>query len=274
MPILLALLSSALWGWADFRGGTLSRRLPTTVVVGLSQGCAFVALVPLVLALGDRPDSLLAGALAGVVLAVGLAAFYGALAVGTMGVVAPVSSTGAIVPVVVGLARGEQPSSWQLVGIVIALVGVVLASGPELSGGAARRPLVLALVAAGCFGTVLLLFAEAAEGPAGGVLVSMLVLRAAMVTALAPWALRSVRGTDWRAALPSLALLGVIDVAANTTFTYATRGSLLSVVAVCGSLYPVVTVLLARQVHGERLQRVQGVGVAASLAGIVLLASG
>jgi drug/metabolite transporter (DMT)-like permease len=272
VPALLALLSSLLWGGADFLGGALSRRMPAATVVALSQGAALVGLVPLALLLGERPDHVWAGFAAGAVGAVALGCFYAALAAGTMGVVAPVAATGAVVPVVVGLARGEQPGLVQGLGMAVALLGVVLASGPELSGGASLRPLALAVVAALGFGTVMLLLAEGAEGPAGSVVVAMLTFRVAQVALVAPLALRGGTGGAGRRALPLLLLLAAADVSANTAFAFATRADLLSVVAVLGSLYPVVTVLLARQVYRERLQRVQGVGVAATLAGVALLA--
>jgi drug/metabolite transporter (DMT)-like permease len=276
VAVLLALLSSALWGLSDFLGGTLARRLPALVVVAVSQGAALLALLPLVALLGAR-TSWVPGLLAGVAGAIGLACFYGALAQGTMGVVAPLAATGAVVPVVVGLVRGEQPGALQAAGIVVALLGVVLASGPELTGGASSRPLLLAAVAAVCFGTVMTLLAEGSDGPAGAVLVTMLALRVSQVALVLPAALvrgELSRGTGWVAALPLLLVVGAVDVTANSAFAFATRGGLLSVVAVLGSLYPVVTVLLARQVHRERLRAVQVAGVAGTLLGVALLSAG
>jgi drug/metabolite transporter (DMT)-like permease len=276
VAVLLALLSSALWGLSDFLGGTLARRLPALVVVAVSQGAALLALLPLVALLG-APTSWVPGLLAGVAGAIGLACFYGALAQGTMGVVAPLAATGAVVPVVVGLVRGEQPGALQAGGIVVALLGVVLASGPELTGGASSRPLLLAAVAAVCFGTVMTLLAEGSDGPAGAVLVTMLALRVSQVALVLPAALvrgELSRGTGWVAALPLLLVVGAVDVTANSAFAFATRGGLLSVVAVLGSLYPVVTVLLARQVHRERLRAVQVAGVAGTLLGVALLSAG
>jgi drug/metabolite transporter (DMT)-like permease len=179
-----------------------------------------------------------------------------------------------VVPLVVGLARGESPAVLQLSGIAVALVGVVLASGPELTGGASPRPLVLAAVSAVCFGTVAALIAEGSKGPAGAALVMLLVMRMASVVALG--AVGAVRRTRLalRGSRLVLVAVGVLDVGANASFAYASRQGLLSVVAVLGSLYPVVTVLLARQVHGERLQRVQVTGAAATLAGVVLISAG
>jgi drug/metabolite transporter (DMT)-like permease len=274
VPVALALLSSLLWGTSDFLGGTAAKRLPAGVVVFASQLVALVALAPFVLLLGERPGSWWPGVAAGLTGVVGLAAFYAALAVGTMGVVAPIAATGAAVPVVVGLARGESPSGLQVAGIAVALVGVVLASGPELSGGAPRRPLLLAVLAAVCFGSVAVLIAEGSKGPAGAAVVSLAVMRVASVTALGLVGL--VRRTRVPVAGNARLLVatGVFDVGANTSFAFASRAGLLSVVAVLASLYPVVTVLLAREVHGERLARVQVVGALGTLVGVALLSAG
>src|SRR5689334_202749 len=172
MSAFLALLSSCLWGVSDFLGGTASRRLPVTSVLGLSQLTALLMLVPVATATGalDTPRSyLLPAAVAGAVGITALGMFFRALSIGTMGVVAPIAALGVAVPVVVGLARGESPSSWQLAGIAIAVVGVVLASGPELSGEGAGGALALVLAggAAIGFGLVLLLVAEASDGDSG-----------------------------------------------------------------------------------------------------------
>src|SRR3954449_2738191 len=126
MSAFLALLSSCLWGVSDFLGGTASRRLPVTSVLGLSQLTALVLLVPLAVATGavDAPRSyLLPAAIAGAVGIAALGMFFRALSIGTMGVVAPIAALGVAVPVVVGLARGESPSSWQLLGIDIGIAG-------------------------------------------------------------------------------------------------------------------------------------------------------
>ena len=274
MPVVLALLTSLLWGTSDFLRGTATKRLPAAVVVLGSQLVALLVLVPFVLLLGERPAAWWPGVAAGLTGVVGLAAFYAALAVGTMGVVAPIAATGAVVPVVVGLARGEAPSALQVAGIAVALVGVVLASGPELTGGASRRPLLLAVLSAACFGTVAVLIAEGSKGPAGAALVSLAVMRVASVTALGLVGLVRRTRVAVAGSTRALAAIGVFDVGANTAFAYASRQGLLSVVAVLASLYPVVTVLLAREVHGERLARVQVAGALGTLVGVALLSAG
>ena len=285
MPALLALLASVLWGTSDFLGGTATRRLPGPSVVGVSQLVALLGLVPVAVLSGalDEPrDYLVPAMLAGAAGVVALAAFYRALAVGTMGVVAPVAALGVVVPVAAGLLDGETPAAVQLVGIAVAVLGVVLASGPELSGEGrgGLEPLLLAGVAALGFGGVFVLIAEAtAAGSFGSVVMTLLTMRLVSVlvlTALLLALLRS-RGPEIgvrRGDLPVLLTIGAFDVGANAAFAIASQSDLISVTAVLASLYPVVTVLLARRVHGERLVGLQLPGVVLSLVGVVLLAAG
>ncbi len=281
MAAFLALLSSALWGTADFVGGLAARRLPAFAVVAWAQACALVLVLVWCIAAWAFTDP--AGYLpwavaAGLVGTVSLVAFYAALAAGTMGVVAPIAASGVVVPVIIGLIQGDSPSVAQLVGIGAAVLGIILASGPELrgveKGGAAggARVLVLAGVAAVGFGLVLWLIREAAQY---SVSMTLLTQRAtsvtlAVVVALAVRSLGGVRPRD----LPVLALVGFGDVAANGAFALASTLGLLSVVSVLGSLYPVATVLLARFILHERLARVQQVGVVVALSGVVLLGIG
>jgi drug/metabolite transporter (DMT)-like permease len=275
----LALLSSLLWGTADFLGGTASRRLDALHVVLVSQAVALVGLVPLVALLG--PDlaaaTVVTGVLAGLVGPVALLAFYRGLALGTMGVVAPIAALGVVVPVVAGLLAGEDPSAPQSAGIVVAVIGVVGASGPELRGGG-RRPLVLAMGAAVGFGMVFVLLAEgSADAGTGEVVLVLLAMRATSVLLLGGLVVaRSGPAaiTVPRRDLPTLALVGAFDVGANGTFAVATQSDLVSVVAVLASLYPAVTAVLAWQLHGERLRPLQLAGVGTALMGVVLLSAG
>lgn len=283
MPALLALLASLLWGTADFLGGTASRRLPTASVVGVSQLVALLGLVPVALVAGalDEPrEYVVPGLLAGAAGLVALAAFYRALAVGTMGVVAPVAALGVVVPVGAGLVGGESPSAVQLAGIAVAIVGVVLASGPELSGEGrgGALPLLLAGVAALGFGAVFVLIAEGTEsGSFGSVVMTLLTMRLVSVVLLTTLLAATARSRGHelgvrRGDLPVLLAIGAFDVGANAAFAIAAQSDLISVTAVLASLYPIVTVLLARQVHGERLVGVQVPGVVLALVGVVLLA--
>lgn len=281
MSVLLALLASLLWGTSDFLGGTASRRSPVGSVLGLSQLVALVALVPVVVLAGEVDADrayVVPGVLAGLVGMTSLACFYRALSLGTMGVVAPIASLGVGVPVVAGLVTGESPSAVQVLGIAVAVVGVVLASGPELRGDSGLQPLLLAAVAGVGFGGVFVLVAEGAESSTG---MTLLTMRATSVAVLAVLflALLRRRGSGLgvpRSAAVMVVAIGLGDVAANGAYGVATTqgGALLSVTSVLASLYPVVTVLLAREVHGERLRRVQVVGVAGALLGVGLLAGG
>lgn len=285
MAVFLALMSSALWGSADFLGGLLSRRRAAALVVGTSQAVGLVAITLVALPAGalDDPTGYLPWAVgAGGAGIVGLVCFYAALAAGTMGVVSPIAALGVVVPVLVGLARGERPSGIQLVGIAVAIAGVVLASGPELSGRAGVRPVLLAVVAALGFGLALLFIAEGSRTSTLMTLVTMRVTSVSLAALALAVALRRVAagrlGRDRlvldRRDAALVVVVGVGDVAANLTFGLASTRDDVSVVSVLGSLYPVVTVLLARIVLHERLGPAQSFGVAAALGGVAMIAGG
>jgi len=208
---------------------------------------------------------------------VALAAFYRGLAIGTMSIVAPISATGASVPVLVGLASGDRPSAVVLAGIAVAIVGVVLAAreqAPEgsVAAAVARRSVLLALVAALGFGAFFVGMDASADA---GVLWALLAARIASFSLIAAVALgaRPRVPTEPRT-LGLLAGVGLLDLAANACFAAATTEGLLSVTSVLASLYPLMTVLLARLVLGERVRRVQEVGIAAAVLGVVLIAAG
>jgi drug/metabolite transporter (DMT)-like permease len=278
MTVALALCASLLWGTADFLGGTAARRLPATGVVLVSQAAALVGLIVVALAIGafNDPIGYLGWAVAAAVVGVvALVAFYAALAGGTMGVVAPIAALGVVVPLVVGLAQGDRPTALQDCGVALAVVGVVLASGPEVRAADARgaaRPLLLAAVAAVGFGTVIVCVAHGARV---STTMTLLVMRATSVGVLGGLAVGgAVHVGAGRRDLPLLVAVGAGDVTANAALAVASTRGLLSVVAVLSSLYPAVTVLLARAVHDERLGRVQAAGVGTAMVGVVLIASG
>jgi drug/metabolite transporter (DMT)-like permease len=275
VAVVLALVSSLMWGGSDFLGGLRSRTLPAFAVVGGSQACGLLAIgvVAVATGAGRGPASWLGWAVAsGVVGASALVCFYAALGSGTMGVVSPIAALGTVVPVLVAVAAGERPSHLTLAGLVLALLGAVAASGPELRGGAGTRPVVLAALAGVGFGLALVCIERGSRSDAVMTLTGMRATSVAgfLVAALL---LRSTGGLR-PAAVPSLAVIGVGDVGANLTFALASQRGLLSITSVLGSLYPVVTVLLARVLLHERLTRVQLVGVATALAGVALVALG
>ncbi|MBT2385319.1 EamA family transporter [Streptomyces sp. ISL-11] len=289
MTAVFALTTSLLWGLADFGGGLLTRRLPALTVVVVSQLLAVVVLGGVVVATGGWSEAgprLWFAVAAGVVGPAAMLAFYRALALGPMGVVAPIGALGGVaVPLGVGLALGERPGLTQFAGIAVAIAGVVLASGPAGGGGAPvqRRTLVLTLGAAFGFGTVMALIAEAST-TLTGLFLALFVQRVCNVAVGGAALYASVRrGTpalpaDGRsaimAALPALAFVGLADVAANGTYSIAARTGPVTVAAVLASLYPVVTALAARGILSERLRTVQAAGAGLALVGTVLLAAG
>ena len=240
---------------------------------------ALALLIPFALAVADETPSLSAvgwAALAGSAGIVALGAFYRALAIGTMSVVAPISATAAAVPVLVGLAEGERPSTLQVAGMAIALAGVILASREPIEEGADppnRAAIGLALVAAAGFGTF---FVGIDKASATAEVPWVIVVQRCSSLALLVIAALAVRPTLPRDA-PSLLILGMVgllDLGANGLYALATTKGLLSVVSVLGSLYPAVTVVLARFVLAERIARIQEVGVVLALAGVIAISAG
>jgi drug/metabolite transporter (DMT)-like permease len=283
----LALCSSLCWGVSDFVAGMQARKVPLLRVLLISQGLGLVCVGVILAIRGTGPPAFahvwpaLAAGLAGTA---ALAAFYRALAVGSMSIVAPISATGVVVPVAVGIAGGDRPAAIQLAGIVAASVGVVLASregdGERVGDGDGARAtramtpatIGLSLIAALGFGSFFVGMRSAARVD---VLWALFFARAAGVTMLviALLMVRPARLPDRRRLLP-LAVVGVLDLGANALYAVATHHGLLSEVAVASSLYPLATVILARIVLGERVRRVQEFGIVAAVAGIAMMAAG
>jgi drug/metabolite transporter (DMT)-like permease len=160
----------------------------------------------------------------------------------------------------------------QLAGIVLALIGVILASGPELNGKVDPRPVLLALFAAVTFGFCVYFMARGARNNPTMTVTAMRAVQVLLVIVLF-LAIRNLGGLVKRD-IPMLATIGASDAGANVLYTFAASLGLLSVVSVLGSLYPIVTVLLAWWIHKERLMRVQYIGIAITFSGVALLALG
>ena len=278
--IALGLAASVSWGVADFLGGIQSRRMPVVAVV-LGSQLAGLALVAVIVAIrGTAPPSggdfffyAAASSVAGIA---GLTAFYKALSIGAMGVVAPLSSTAAVIPLVVGLAGGDSLNAPQASGIALAIAGVVLASreasDEAKASTAVARGAGFALISALGFGFFFVAIAKASDADVMWAVcvnrtVSALLLTAALLVTRPRIGLRA---RDMRV----LALVGVLDTGANGLFALASTKGLVSVVSVLASLYPIVTVVLARVVLKERLHAVQRIGAAAALAGVALISAG
>jgi drug/metabolite transporter (DMT)-like permease len=273
IAVALALGASALWGVGDFLGGITSRRLAAVTVVAFSQVVGLAAVLVVATVGGGSflgAEAVAAACAAGLAGAIGLGALFRGMAIGAIGVVAPISASAAVLPVAVGLVRGERPEGIQLLGIALALVGVFLvAREPEaVRGLAAGVP--LALLAALGFGSFFVFIDRASEDDVFWAIVVARMTSSTFAFALA-FARRKVRVP--RDALPALVAIGVFDTAANVLLAFALNEGFVSLVSVVASLYPVVTVLLAIAVLRERPSRSQALGGATALAGVVLISS-
>jgi drug/metabolite transporter (DMT)-like permease len=279
MAIVLALAAAASWGLADFLAGLASRRVSVPVVLLLVEGGGLVVIVVVALVAGgsffhDAQDfwSAVGAGLSGVV---GLGCFYRALAIGTMSIVAPISSAGVALPVIVGIATGNRPSVVTAAGLVAIVVGVVLASREQHddaeSAAAGRTAIGLALLSAIGFGGFFVLIDAPADVSVAWTLV---VSRSAAVPFVVLVILRT------RPAFPAarlglgIALVGCVDLLATALLSLAQTEGDLSVVSVLGGMYPVVTVLLAAAVLHERVRAPQIVGIVCALGGVGAVAAG
>ena len=275
--MVLALGAAVSWGVSDFLGGVTSRRLPLLWVLLFTQIVGLAIVIPFAVAHGGpilEPRTILtamAGSLAGLV---GIAGLYRAIALGVASIAAPISATGAILPVAFGLARGDPTTTLQEVGMACALLGVIVASrtgdAQAHLGRDARLGVSFALLAALGFGGFFVLLHEASVSD---VLWAVSIQRAtgAVVIALIVVARRPRFGLSWSDA-PTLLLVGALDQAANVLYGLASTVGLVSLAAVLASLYPMVTVVLARLVLNERISGVQKSGVAIALTGVALVA--
>ncbi|MGI9098400.1 MAG: EamA family transporter [Solirubrobacteraceae bacterium] len=279
--IAFALGCSVLWGLADFLGGLKSRTFPVPVVLGAMYLSSLTVLALFVGARGEGPppiESVVAALSAGLVGIAGLMAFYRALAIGTRILSAPLPATGVALPVLVGIATGDQPGLVRSVGLGAAVVGIVLASRED-DGGARdvrqqRQSVLLAIVAGVGFGSYFVLAEIASRGDVAWALVLSRLAALPFVAGFAVLALRRGGRRPAGRQLAALAALGVLDLAATAAYNHATTLGELSTVAVASSLYPVMTVLLAALVLGERVRGVQRVGILVSLGGVMMIAAG
>ena len=270
----LALAAAVSWGIGDFLGGLKSRTLRPIAVLIVAQPIGGALLGIWVAVRGEAPPGtdVFWASLAAIFGTIGLIAFYRGMAAGMLSIVAPIAGAGAAIPVVWGLARGDNPTGYQELGFVVALVGVVLASFE-------RRP-ESARLAAGVGWAAIAMFAFGAyyvpmhAASQGDFLWAAFVFRLTS-TALVATAWLALRPPSARRAdLPALAAIGVLDTGGNVFFAAASENGLVSVVSILASLYPVVTVLLARAVLHERVHRSQELGIALALSGIVLISAG
>jgi drug/metabolite transporter (DMT)-like permease len=277
LGLAISLASAFSWGVSDFLGGVQSRRMPVLGVLAVSQPAGLVLALLLIPLFGADPipaDKLAIAAGAGAASLGGLAAFYAAMAMGTVSVVAPIASLGVVVPVAVGLARGEDPAAIQLVGLVVAIIGVIVLSYEEdpQHAAVARRSILLAILAGLGFGIFFTGIDAAAADKPGWAIVAVRI--GGVVTVAGALLVSRPQLGAVTAAFGVLVAIGAFDVLANGLFAVASTKSILPVVAVGGSMYPAFTVALAHAVLGERLARLQWLGVVLALIGVALIAAG
>lgn len=279
MASFLALLSSGLWGSADYHAGKLSKRFPAVAVLATSQAIGFITGVVLVIFSGawhaeafGNGGYLFAGALAGLAGYAGLISLYAALSTGRMGVVSPISSLGALIPLAYAIViKDDQLSTILSIGVAAALIGGFLASGPEVSQGLPLKPVLLALSAAIFFGLALVFMAIGSQSSA---LMTMTTMRTTtLIIGIGIFLRYRHIGGLGKPELPILIFIGVADFAANLLLGVATTKGLVSLAMVLGSLYPIATALLAYKFLHERLHKVQYVGIALAVIGVALISA-
>ncbi len=271
----LALAASLSWGLADFFGPLKGRTLGALRVLIVAQVVGFASIALAVAIRGEGPAD------AAVLLAIpasfsgtlGLYAFYRGMAVGAMSVVAPVAGVSAVVPVIVGFASGDRPSPLHDAGMALALVGVLFAAREHQEGEGRRfaAGIALALLAAVGFGGYFPFMHAAGESDFWWAsllfrFTSLAIIATAVVATGTPVGVP-------RRDLAVVAFVGVGDTLGNVLFAAASGHGLISVTSVLASLYPIVTVVLARFVLHERIDRTQRLGVVGTLAGVGLISS-
>lgn len=263
------------WGAGDFGGGLASKRSPVYGVVLLAQfvGMLIAAAIAVVRteALPTGSDLLLV-LIGGVLGGIGITALYRALAVGRMGVVAPVTGVlAAVIPVAAGIVLEGLPDGLVLVGIAVAIVAVLLVSRMEDEDGG-RSGLLEAFVAGlaiGCFGIVI---SQISDGLVFGALTLIRVVQIALIVGVV-LVTRSAWRLD-RSAMPAIAAVGVLDMTGNACYLLAVQAGELAVAAVLSSLYPVTTVILAAVVLKERVTRDHAIGIGLAVVAIALIGAG
>ena len=278
MASLLALLSSAMWGTADFFAGRLSKKHHPFAVLGVSQIFGLVVGILIVVVSGSWQGKVLGfdgflipGALAGLFGYIGLACLYEGLSTGRMGVVSPISSLSTVIPLAYALITGDVLSTITLVGVAIALVGVFCASGPELSQGLPLKPILLALGAVAGFGLALTFIAIGSQSSA---LLTMVAMRGATFFVTISLAIKyRTTGKFSKKNMPILIFIGAADFLANLLLGIACTKGLVSVAMVFGSLYPIATAVLAYKFLHERLLRVQYLGIALAVIGVSIISA-
>jgi drug/metabolite transporter (DMT)-like permease len=274
--IAFGLVSAVAWGIADFGGGLASRRATLFGVVLVSQVAGLVVSLGLAILRAEpwpAPADFAWSALSGVVGTAGILALYGGLAVGRMGVVAPVAGVlGASVPVLAGIVLEGLPQPIVLAGIGLAIVAVVLVSRVAGGVGAGRSGIELGIIAGLSIGLFNVTISRIDESIVFGPVSIVRIVTIVLVTAVILVARRP--GSVPAGLLPAVAVIGVLDMTGVAAFLFAEQTGPLAVASILSSLYPVTTVILAAVVLRERVTRHHAIGIAAAAVAILLIGAG
>jgi len=270
----LSLGAAVVWGAGDFAGGIATKRANVFRVVTGAHACGLLFMLLLAWLTREPippPSSLWWGVIAGITGAFGIAALYEALAIGRMGIVAPVASViTAILPVLVGIRSEGMPDRIQLAGFALALVSIWLVARPDGEIDS-HRGLGLAVLAGVMFGLFLVAGKQAGHHGVFWPLVAARTASTLLMLTIVAFSPRDAR--PLRTALVPILLSGVLDSGANAMFIAATRHGRLDVAALLSSLYPASTVILARALLKERISATQNAGIAGALVSVALISA-
>ena len=274
--IVFGLASAASWGAGDFSGGLASKRNDVYVVIVVSQIFGVVLLTALALLWREATpaaEHLLYGALAGLSGALGLVALDRGLATGHMGVVAPLTAVvAAALPVLFGIFRSGLPGNQQLLGFAFAFAGIWTISRNGSGANVAPLALALPLLAGAGFGLFFILIDQVSEHAVYWPLVAARLASMAILTLIiARRRVAVAQSAQPPLNLRLLALTGILEAGGNIFFALASASGRLDIAAMLASLYPATTVFLAWVVLNERLSQRQWLGIAVTLAAIILI---
>jgi drug/metabolite transporter (DMT)-like permease len=274
MGIVLGIAAALLYGGSDFGGGLLSRKMGSLRVnVVASAAAVTLAWAGLLLSggPGPTPQAVIWGLASGLGGGIGTLALYRGLARGQMSVVGPLSAVGAaVIPVLVGVAQGERPSPLAMAGVLVALPAIVLVAATGRVRGTVRAGLADGLLAGAAFGVMFIGLAQAGRTSGLWPVSSEQTGSLLLVLAAAARSRERIR-IAVRDAIP-LMLTGASGMAATLLYFWATHFGMLATAAVLVSLYPGVTVLLARMILHERFSPAQRTGLGLCTLAVVAIA--
>ena len=278
VALSLSLAACLGWGVADFLGGLKSRQLSVFSVLMVSSFFGLGAILVIVLVRGVAPPgdpALLLAVVGGIAGVAAMFFLYRGLSIGSMAIVAPISATGVILPVIISLAAGDNPSFLQKLGIAAAIIGAVLASREKNDNGNGSRlstGVGLAIGSAIAAGVFFVVMDQASE--ADPYWAAFLMRFSYFAFLIIIFLLKRPVVQAGKVHMPAIIVLGICDALAGFAYALATTRGMLGLVAVVGALYPAVTVLLSMLVLGERPRRTQFIGVLLAVGGVTFISAG